>query len=464
LGYQSADVLKMKGGGLRILVLVSFQFLKKGGDIDMKKIIIILSCVFISLFSAEAFSKEDLKIGYLFDLTGPFAPAGSLGGYRGSIVASDMINDQGGILGKYKIVPIVSDSQSSPDVALREAERLITVEKVPVILGVYSSAIAVPLAPICEKNKTIFWVIIAISDAVVKGRNQQYVFRVQPMGSQWGQSTVDFINEEYGRLKYRSPKEIKGAVIYEDGPYGVSVSTANLERVEKYGMKLVMKESYSHKAKDLSSLVLKLKAADPDVIFHTGYFPDIVILLRQARELGLKTKAIIGHGAGYANFPLLEESLGREIMNYVYNVDPAPAQILDPKKLKPGLGGLNKEFLKRYNEKFKDPNPPTHATQGFAHSWVLLNEVIPLAVKKYGTPTADHIRKAALEIDIPEGATPAGYGVKFATPDQLFAGQDLRSYPVVMQWMNGKIEIVWPKAMKTTDPKLPMPPDSVFAK
>jgi branched-chain amino acid transport system substrate-binding protein len=432
----------------------------------MKKIIIILLCALISFLSIgkEASSKEDLKIGFLFDLTGPFAPAGSLAGYRGSIIASDMINDRGGVLGKYKIIPVVSDSQSSPDVALREAERLITVEKVPVILGVFSSAIAVPLAPICEKNKTIFWVIIAISDAVVKGRNQHYVFRVQPMGSQWGDSTVDFISEEYGRLGYKSPKEIKAAVVYEDGPYGVSVSTANLERVEKYGMKLVMKESYSHKARDLSSLVLKLKAADPDVIFHTGYFPDIVILLRQARELGLKTKAIIGHGAGYANFLLLEESLGREIMNYVYNVDPAPAQILNPKKLKPGLGELNSEFLKRYNEKFKDPNPTTHATQGFAHSWVLLNDVIPLAVKKYGAPTADNIRKAALEVDIPEGATPAGYGVKFAPSDHLFAGQDLRSYPAVMQWINGKIEIVWPKPMKTVDPKLPFPPDSVFAK
>lgn len=315
----------------------------------MKKLIVILLGFLISSFALcrEASSMEELKIGLLWDLTGPFAPAGSLAGYRGSIIAIDMINDRGGILGKYKIAPVVADSQSSPDVALREAERLITVEKVPVVLGVYSSAIAVPLAPICEKNKTIFWVIIAISGAVVKGRNQNFVFRVQPMGSQWGQSTVDFIHEEYARLGYKSSKEVKAAVIYEDGPYGVSTSTANLERIEKYGMKLVLKESFSHKAKDLSSLVLKLKAADPDVIFHTGYFPDIVILLRQARELGLKTKAILGHGAGYANFPLLEDSLGREIMNYVYNVDPAPAQILDPKKLKSGLGDLNKEFLKR---------------------------------------------------------------------------------------------------------------------
>jgi branched-chain amino acid transport system substrate-binding protein len=432
----------------------------------MKKIMIILLCALISFLSTgkDASSKEDLKIGLLHDLTGPFAPAGSLVSYQGSIIATEMINDRGGILGKYKVVPVVSDSQSSPDVALREAERLLTVEKVPVISGIFSSAIGVPLGPICEKNKTILWVNIAISDTVVKGRNQHYVFRVQPMGSQWGQSSVDFISEEYGRLGYKSPAEVKMAVIYEDGPYGVSVSTANIERIQKYGMKLVMKESYSHKAKDLSSLVLKLKAADPDVILHSAIFPDIVVLLRQARELGLKTKAYIGHGAGSGNFVLLEESLGREIMNYAYNVDPAPVQLLDPKKLKPGQGELISEFLKRYNEKFKDSNPPIHATSGFAHFWVLLNDTIPLAVKKYGSPTADNIRKAALELDIPEGGTPAGYGVKFAPPDHLYAGQNLRSSPGVMQWVNGKIEFVWPKAMKRSDPKLPLPRDSVFAK
>jgi branched-chain amino acid transport system substrate-binding protein len=403
-------------------------------------------------------AKEKLKIAVMHSVTGGFALAGALAGQRGSLVAIDMWNARGGILDKYEIVPVEADAQSNPDVAMREAERLINVEKVPVILGIYSSAIATPLAPMCEKNKTILWITIAVADGVVQDRHLQYVFRPQPMGSQWGQSSVEFLKDNFSKLGYSSPSDIKVAVTYEDGPYGVSAKTANLAQAEKYKMKVVLTEGYDFKTKDLSSLVLKLKAAKPDAVLNTGYYPDIVLFMRQAREMGFQTKAIIGHGAGYANFPNLEKQLGPEIMQYVYNIDPAPTQNLDKSKLKKEIGPLIDEFLKRYNDKYKESSPPTHATQGFGHGWVLF-QTIEQAVKKYGAPTADNIRKAALEMDIPEGGTPCGYGLKFAPPDHKLAGQNLRSYPVVMQWVKGKIEVVWPNSLKTIDAKLPAPAD-----
>ncbi len=426
----------------------------------MRKNLIIgflIICLCISL-SSPVMAKEKLKIGVMHSITGAFALAGGLAGQRGALVAIDMWNARGGILNKYEIVPVEADAQSNPDVAIREAERLINVEKVPVIVGIYSSGIAVPLAPICEKNSTILWITIAISDKVVEGRNLKYVFRPQAMGSQWGYSSVDFLKDNAAKLGYKNPNEIKVAVIYEDGPYGVSVKTANLTQTEKYKMKVALTEGYDHKTKDLSSLILKLKAAKPDAVLHTGYYPDIVLFMRQARELGFKTKAIIGHGAGYANFPNLENQLGKELVQYVYNIDPAPAQNLDKSKLQKEIGPIIDEFLKRYNDKYKEPSPPSHATQGFGHTWVLL-QTIEHTVKKYGTPTPDNIRKAALEIDIPEGGTPSGYGVKFAPPDHKYAGQNLKCYPVVMQWVKGKVEIVWPNALKTIEAKLPAPPD-----
>jgi branched-chain amino acid transport system substrate-binding protein len=403
-------------------------------------------------------AKEKLKVAVMHSLTGSLALAGGLAGQRGSLVAIDMWNTRGGILDKYEIAPVEADDQSNPDVAIRETERLINVEKVPVILGIYSSSIAVPLAPMCDKNKTIFWITIAISDKVVEDRHLQYVFRPQPMGSQWGTSSVEFLKDNLSKMGAKSPSEVKVAVTYEDGPYGVSVKTTNLSQAEKYKMKVVLTEGYDHKTKDLSSLVLKLKAAKPDAILNTGYYPDIVLFFRQAREMGLQTKAVIGHGAGYANFLNLEKQLGPEIVQYVYNIDPAPAQNLDKSKLRKEIGPNIDEFLKRYSDKYKEASPPSHATQGFGHTWVLL-QTIEQAVKKYGSPTADNIRKAALETDIPEGGTPSGYGLKFAPPDHKFAGQNLRSYPVVMQWVKQKIEIVWPSALKTMDAKLPAPAD-----
>jgi branched-chain amino acid transport system substrate-binding protein len=426
----------------------------------MKKILVTLLIVslFLGLHSAPGWAKEKLKIGVMHSQTGSLALAGGLAGQRGSLIAIDMWNARGGLLKKYEIVPVEADTQSNPDVAIREAERLIDVEKVPVILGIYSSSIAVPLAPICDKNKTILWVTIAISDKVVEGRHLHYVFRPQPMGSQWGNSSVEFLKDNYTKLGYKSPSEIRVAVTYEDGPYGVSVKTANLAQAEKNKMKVVLTEGYDHKAKDLSSLVLKLKAAKPDAVLNTGYYPDIVLFMRQARELGFQTKAIIGHGAGYANFLNLEKQLGPEIMQYVYNVDTAPAQNLDRSKLQKGIGAIIDEFLKRYNTKYKEASPPAHATMGFGHSWILL-QTLEHTVKKYGKPTPDNIRKAALEMNIPEGGTPSGYGCKFAPPEDKYSGQNLKSYPVVMQWVKQKIQIVWPDTLKTMDAKLPAPAD-----
>jgi branched-chain amino acid transport system substrate-binding protein len=425
----------------------------------MKKFVVaflILSLCFG--LQSPVWGKEKLKIAVMHSITGAFALAGGLAGQRGSLVAIDMWNARGGILNKYEIVPVEADAQSNPDVAIRETERLINVEKVPVILGIYSSGIATPLAPICEKNKTILWITIAISDKVLEGRNLQHVFRPQAMGPQWGESSVGFLKDNFAKLGYKDPGEIKLAVTYEDGPYGVSVKTGNLAQANKYRMKVVLTEGYDSKTKDLSSLVLKLKAAKPDAILNTGYYPDIVLFMRQAREMGLQVKALIGHGAGYANFPNLEKQVSPELIQYVYNIDPLPAQNLNKANLQKEIGPIIDEFLKRYNEKYKEASPPAHATMGFGHSWVLL-QTIEQAVKKYGTPTVDNIRKAALEIDIPDGGTPSGYGVKFAPPGDKYAGQNLKCYPVVMQWVKGKVETVWPNQLKTIEAKLPAPKD-----
>lgn len=399
---------------------------------------------------------QEIKIGLLNSMTGAFAPAGALAGYRGQMVAIDMVNEKGGILGKYKIKPVVSDAQSNPEIAVREAERLINSEKVPIIAGVFSSAIAVPLAQLCEKNKTIFWDHIAISDAVLKDRHQKYVFRPQPMGSQWG-DTVNFINHNLKKFGVNSASDLKVAILHEDGPYGVSCASGNARLIEKYGMNLVLKQAYAVDIKDMTPIIAKLKAAAPDVIFHTGYFPDLVLFFRQAREMGLKTKAIVGHGAGHAALPEIGEQVGKETVQYIFDMDPPPAQIIDPKKLAPGLGELNAEMLKRVREQYKVDNPQPHYTQGFAHTWVLLDKVLPIAIQKYGGMTPDAIRQACLELDIPEGGTCEGYGVKFAPPEDVYAGQNIRAFPTVMQWDGQKWHIMWPDSFRTTEPVIPLP-------
>ncbi|PYO29250.1 MAG: ABC transporter ATP-binding protein, partial [Candidatus Rokuibacteriota bacterium] len=116
---------------------------------------------------------------------------------------------------------------------------------------------------------------------------------------------------------------------------------------KKQGMQIVLKEGYSAQAADLSSLVTKLRAARPDVLFHTGYNPDINLFLRQSKEQGLRVKAYVGHGAGHSQLDKLKEAFGTEVEGF-HTVDPPASQLIDVKQLKPGVGELTQEMVRRY--------------------------------------------------------------------------------------------------------------------
>src|SRR5215468_7372808 len=136
---------------------------------------------------------QTIKIGILFDHTGPFSAAGSLNCWRGAKMIIDYVNEKGGVLGKYKIVQVDGDSQSKADVAINEAERLLNVEKVDILAGIYSSAHAVPIAERVDKQKRFLWITTGISYAVFWPRNVQYTFRPQPNGSLFGSYSVQYI-------------------------------------------------------------------------------------------------------------------------------------------------------------------------------------------------------------------------------------------------------------------------------
>src|SRR5881296_2174226 len=138
---------------------------------------------------------QTIKIGLLFDHSGPFSAAGSLNCWRGAKMLIDYVNEKGGVLGKYKIIQVDGDSQSKAEVAINEAERLLNVDKVDILAGVYSSAHAVPLAEKVDKQKKFLWITTAISSKVFDGRNLQYTFRPQATGDQFGALSVQYINE-----------------------------------------------------------------------------------------------------------------------------------------------------------------------------------------------------------------------------------------------------------------------------
>ena len=284
---------------------------------------------------------EAVRIGVVYDLSGPFAAGGSAACAVGAQIAIDLVNERGGIAGKYKVIPINADCQSKVDVAINEVERLIDQEKVDIVNGVYASAQAVPLAAKVDAQKKILWITTAIATAVFKDKNLQYVFRGQIHSDQYGQAFVTFVADNAKARLGVDPQNVKVAIIHEDGPYGVGVADATERFGKERGLQLIMREGYSATAPDLSSLVTKLKRAGADVISHCGYNPDITLFLRQARESGLRFKMLVGNGAGYSQLDKLRTTFGKDIDNFC-NIDPVPAQLLNSASLAPGLGDLIK--------------------------------------------------------------------------------------------------------------------------
>src|SRR5919197_865220 len=309
------------------------------------RFVAIALCAFA--LAAQAQQKE-IKIGFIYDVSGPFAGGGSEPAQIGTKAAVDMFK-----------------------------------EKVDIVAGVYSSAQCVPMVQQTEARKKFLWLNVCIATAVFKDRKLNYVFRPQAHSDQFGAWSCDYINH-YAKAKFGvEPKNMRVAIIHEDGPYGVGVAAGNESQCKKHGMNIVLKEGYSASAPDLSSLVTKLKRARPDVLLHTGYNPDITLFLRQSKEQGFKVKAIIGHGAGHSKIDKLRQTFGDDV-NYFHSIDPAAGQLLDPKTLKPGIWELTQEMVKRY-EKVKGPGElPPHVSMGFNNTWILLNDVLPRAIKQYG--------------------------------------------------------------------------------
>lgn len=405
---------------------------------------------------------QDVKIGVIYDQTGAFAAGGSVAASIGTQIAIDMVNEKGGVEGR-KIVAINADAQSKTDVAINEAERLLNEAKVDLLMGVFSSAHCVPMAAKVDAAKKFMWANVCVASAVFKDKNLQYVFRPQVHSDQFGEASCSFVAENAKGKLGKEIKDVKVAIIHEDGPYGAGVAAGNEAKCKELGLQIVHKEGYAATSTDLSALVTKLRRAQPDVILHTGYNPDITLFLRQSKEAGLKWAALIGHGAGYGQIDKLIETFKTDV-NYVYNVDPVAAQLLDPKTLKPGLGDITAEMVKRYKAKTNVQEVPPHASMGFNQAWIFFTDVLPRAIKKHGGIDPEALRKAALETDIPEGGTVQGYGVKFFPAGHKMAGQNERSSPVVMQYIDGQTKIAWPASIKTVDPVLPLPKGHAYAR
>src|ERR1044071_1229560 len=165
--------------------------------------------------TAEAEAEKKLKIGVIYDYTGPLAGGGSDLHALGAKIMIDHFAKKG--VEGYAIEAVYADAQSKPEVAINEAVRLVKQEKVDMLLGFYSSAQCVPAAQRVEELKKFMWITTCISSAVLDNRHLKYVFRPQPAGNQFGLMSTDFVAQNAKEKFGKEPKDLRVAIIHEDG-------------------------------------------------------------------------------------------------------------------------------------------------------------------------------------------------------------------------------------------------------
>jgi branched-chain amino acid transport system substrate-binding protein len=395
-----------------------------------------------ALAAPAAAQPKEWRIGALFSFSGPLAFLGQET-FRGADIAARIINESGGINGA-KIVWERADA-GTPAQARTEAERLANAG-IKVVFGTNSSGLAIAAGQVLEQHKVIFWEPGSAAEEITT-RGYKYTFRTVPPGSEWAYTLADFAVDRVAPALGKTKDNLRVAIKYEDGAFGNSISKFLAERLKQKGVQIVAMESYSARATDLSSLVLKLKDANPDVILSTDYPNDAILFARQSKELGLQTKAVLGW-AGIA-FPKFRQDLG-EYAEGMMSIN--MLMDLDPERLPPETRKVREQFREMYRKE-AGYDPPAFAAVGFDGAWALFKYALPKAAKY----DADAIREAALALDLPEGALTMGWGVKFTAPDagSKHVGQNTRALVGVTQWQDGKLVLVWPEKLASGKLRVP---------
>ncbi|HET6366437.1 MAG TPA: amino acid ABC transporter substrate-binding protein [Pseudomonadales bacterium] len=352
-----------------------------------------------------AAAQAPIKIGASISMTGTYAKPG-LYQKEGYELCMQEANDKGGLLGR-KIELVVYDDQSTPTTGQRLYEKLITEDKVDVVMGPYSSAISEAVANVTEKYKKVMVAPLAATTSIFK-KGRKYIFMVISPAEVYLEGLVDIAAK-------RGLKTI--AIVNEDTLFPKTAANGTAEFAKKRGLQIVLQEAYPKGNTDFSALLTKIKAVNPDVIAASTYFDDAVALTRQMKELNVTPK-MYGVTVG-GDLPEFYDLL-KQNAEYIYG-----ATQWEPMLPYPG----QKEFMAAYQKKFNH-EPSYHSASGYAGCWIYLD-----AVKRAGTLDADKVREQLLKLE-----TRTMLGDYKVDAD----GFQVAHKMVLFQWQDGKKVVVWP--------------------
>ena len=215
-----------------------------------------------------------LRLGVLTPLTG----AGSFDGPRMlkamQAVAND-INAAGGLLGR-KIELVVEDDETNPEAAVRAAHKLVDVDKVPVIMGTWASAVTTAVAPVCWESKT-FLTTVSGADSITHLPHQGYLIRTQPNNQLQATKHAEFI------IRHGSKRVFILAI---QAPFAEPTRKYLTEMLTPKGVTVAGSLIYDKDKTSYRSEVDQALRAKPDLLYLNGYAPDVAVVLRDLYRAG----------------------------------------------------------------------------------------------------------------------------------------------------------------------------------
>ncbi len=244
-----------------------------------------LAAVFLFGLAVPGFSQDTIKVGFFAPITGPAAADGASAKNAVELGVKE-VNDAGGIKGK-KVELIVYDDRLNPQEAVAVANKLIEKDKaVGVVSGSYSGPTRVT-APIFQKAGMPMVAGYAVHPDVTwdpKAKKvNDYIFRNGFLAEIEGAAAAEFA------VKNMKAKKI--SLIFMDNDFGRAISSGFADRAEKLGASILTKQMYKFPGeKDFRPFLTRMKEGNPDLIFAAGYYNEAASIVRQAKELGVKSR------------------------------------------------------------------------------------------------------------------------------------------------------------------------------
>jgi branched-chain amino acid transport system substrate-binding protein len=322
-----------------------------------------LGLLFWLLFSCA--KKEDaIILGEFGSLTGVTATFGK-STQRGIQMAVEEINKSGGINGKLVRV-VVEDDQSKPEEAATVVKKLVNQDKVLIVLGEVASSRTLAGAPTCQEAGVPLITPASTNPRVTEVGD--YVFRVCFIDPFQGEVMAKFARNTLKVSKAAILKDIKN-------DYSVGLAQFFTETFKSLGGTIVVEESYSEGDIEFRAQLTAIKARNPEVIFIPGYYTEVGLIARQARDLGITVPLIGGDGW---DSPRLVEIGGKALENTYYSNHYTPE---DPR---PEIQKFIAEYKAKYNEV-----PDAMAPLGYDAARIAFD-----AIKRSGILEEKNIRKA----------------------------------------------------------------------